>query len=108
MSKHKVSVEYAREMESYKWALKIPFIRFPMHWEVRVLPPFIGAIVRFEIRYKNAIVRVALDGYGMLEYSEMPQYWSITSMHTDVQTCDMNDTESLIKLIEQILDKHED
>ena len=108
MSKHKVAVEYAKEMESYKWALKIPFIRFPMHWQVRILPPFIGAVVRFEVKYKDILVRAALDCYGLLEYSELPQYWSITSMHSDIQTCAMEDTEELIKLIEQTLDKHED
>ena len=108
MSKHQAGRAYAKEMESYKWALKIPFIRFPMHWQVRILPPFIGAVVRFEVKYKDILVRAALDCYGLLEYSELPQYWSITSMHSDIQTCAMEDTEELIKLIEQTLDKHED
>jgi len=108
MSKHKAAVEYAKEMESYKWALEIPFIRFPMHWQVRILPPFIGAVVRFEVKYKDILVRVALDCYGLLEYSELPQCWSITSMYSDIQTCAMEDTEELIKLIEQTFNKHED
>lgn len=42
-----------RELENKenwrKWAGKIPAIKFPSNWYVRMLPPFAEAIVRFRV-----------------------------------------------------------
>lgn len=35
------------QSEWLQWIEKIPYIQFPAHWFVKVIPPFAGAMARF-------------------------------------------------------------
>ena len=57
-------IELDISMESRKWAKEIPFLSFPSHWLVNAVPPFLGAIVRYNISlkdYRKAFTSVYLD-----------------------------------------------
>lgn len=44
----------------------IPFLRFRPDWEVKVIPPFLGAMARFQVRKGSAWVSAYLDVYTRL------------------------------------------
>ena len=49
-----------------EWAQKIPSVRFDSDWDVRVIPPFSGAIARFWVSKGDNHVSVYLDAYSKL------------------------------------------
>ena len=105
--KRDIAYKYSDVMEHEKWLKEIPYIRFQSDWDIKVSPPFGGAVVRFLIRKVGAEVSVYLDCYDMLGYVEEP-YWEVYPHGSDVARCYMNDTESLIELIKQsITEQHE-
>lgn len=83
-----------------KWALVIPFINFPAEWEVKVIPPFGGAIVRFIVKHKQTqkTCSVYLDCYSELGACSTP-YWEIYPYENDCYRCYMEKTEDLLKAI---------
>ena len=95
--------------EEFKWHERsklIPFLSFPAGWEVKVIPPHTGAIIRFRIRraYTKEEVSVYLDFDSMLGACDQP-YWEVHPYMGDVGRCDLKDTEELIKMIEAGLDE---
>lgn len=50
------------------WANRLPTFHFDKEWDVKIIPPFAGAIIRFTIDYKNKHVSVYFDGYSELGY----------------------------------------
>lgn len=90
--------------ESTKWMEEIPYISFPSHWEVKVLPHFGAAIARFWVREKgkekDATVSVYLDCYDILGHFGEP-YWEVYPHNDDVARCPMKDVSALLGLIEQ-------
>ena len=99
--------QIGKEFEWSKWHEEIPYIAFPKHLEVKVIPPFTGAIVRFLVRdkeYQETRVSVYLDCYGILGAVHEP-YWEIYPYEQDVFRCMMNETEELIKAIEDSINR---
>lgn len=85
--------------EYEKWIKEIPYIKFKKEWEVKVIPPFMGAIVRFKIKYKGFTISVYLDCYDLLGWYGEP-YWEIYPYCEDVFRCNLRDTKSLLNAIE--------
>ena len=87
-------------LEWDKYKDKIPFLKFPEGLEVRILPPFSGAMVRFRVKRTDDIggnsVSVYLDCHEILGCFGEP-YWEIYPYHGDVCRIRMNDTEELMK-----------
>ena len=105
--KRDIAYKYSDVMEHEKWLKEIPYIRFPSDWDIKVSPPFGGAVVRFLIRKGDANVSVYLDCYDMLGYVKEP-YWEVYPHGSDVYRCNMVDTESLIESVKQsIIEQHE-
>lgn len=50
------------------WIEKLPVFHFDKEWNVKIIPPFAGAVIRFTIDYKNKHVSVYFDGYSELGY----------------------------------------
>ena len=48
------------------WANKLPSLNFDKEWNVKIIPPFAGAIIRFVIDYKGKHVSVYFDAYSEL------------------------------------------
>ncbi len=80
--------KYSKEMEELyrEWIDKIPPLVFPPTWEITIIPPFAGAMVRFfvnEVGNKDPHVSVYLDVDNSLGYFGIDQngkskpYWEI-------------------------------
>lgn len=93
---------YAIERDE-RWTermLEIPTIQFPASWKVRMIPPFGGAIVRFQVVLPSGVEKsVYLDWYDNLGYYGSP-YWEVYPVDGDVGRCDQADVNQLLRLIE--------
>jgi len=108
--------------EFQEWADQIPFIQFPSHWQVQVIPTFLGAQARFlvktETSRENEAVSVYLDCYGRLgHFQDNTPYWEVYACldkNTEISVseesdkcgpfrCGMNSIHELKDLIEQAL-----
>lgn len=58
--------KYESLQECRKWAAIIPSLHFEKEWDVKIIPPFAGALIRFTIDYNGKHVSVYLDGYSEL------------------------------------------
>lgn len=59
---------YESLQECRGWAAKIPAFHFEKEWDVKIIPPFAGALIRFTIDYNGKHVSVYFDGYSELGY----------------------------------------
>ena len=94
-----------RERIENKWFDKIPSINFKQNWNVKILPPTGGVIVRFRVIRKedNSEVSVYLDCYDMLKHVGQP-YWEVFSIKTgECLICFMNEADELINIIDYLL-----
>ena len=98
--------EVERIMEYHKWIREIPFIKFDSDWEVKVIPPFSGAVARFQIQKGDSFVSIYLDCYDKLGLFGEP-YWEIYPHSGDVYRCKMNNTEELLKAIRESISQQE-
>lgn len=92
--------------ESWReWVEKIPYIPFKPEWEVAVIPPFSGALVRFRVRLKadkNASVSVYLDVADNLGYMGKP-YWEIYPYFEDTCRFLLDEIDDLVLKIDESL-----
>lgn len=97
-----ISAKAEKEFEWRKWAQEIPYINWPEVWEVKAIPPFNGAIIRYFVRPigrpENEHVSIYLDCYDILGLWGEP-YWEIHPHNDDIFRCNMNDTTALIEAI---------
>lgn len=96
----------AQAFEWHKWREEIPFLEFPSHWQVKVVPPFAGAVARFLVRTKKMKeedrISVYLDCYDTLGFYGSP-YWEVYPVNGDTKRLSMNDTESLLTSISEAI-----
>lgn len=91
--------DYSDLMEHQEWIKEIPYLSFPTEWKIKMVPPFMGALVRFYIQFKEAHVSIYLDCYDHLGYVGEP-YWEIyPDKAGENDRYLMNDTEGLLKAI---------
>lgn len=64
----KIISEYEKLQECRAWGSKIPALHFEKEWDVKIIPPFGGAVIRFHISHNNKNVSVYFDGYSELGY----------------------------------------
>ena len=95
-----------RILEYHKWQCEIPFIKFESEWEVKVIPPFGGAVVRFVIQYNNKRVSVYLDCYDSLGLVGEP-YWEIYPYYGDTFRTGMNNVGELVAAIKESFESQE-
>lgn len=106
--------KFAKHFEWMKWSKEIPYIQFPSHWFVKIIPPFRKAIVRFWIRKDSNLekqpVSVYLDCYNYLGFFDVDEkgnavpYWEIyPSSDGDPARYPMDDIPGLIQGIEEAL-----
>lgn len=84
------------------WCNKIPAIKFKADWEVKVIPPFAGAIARFLVSHNGNTASIYLDCYAKLGAWDEP-YWEVFPFEGDVGRCRMAETETLLSMIESSL-----
>ena len=85
--KDRYNVEKREEWR--RWCEEIPELQFPSSWNVKIIPPFGGAMVRFIINEK---ISVYLDCYDSLGFMGEP-YWEIYPYCDDTWRCPMNNTD---------------
>jgi len=98
--------EYDRVMETDKWSALIPPLAFPIDWQIHMVPPFAGAIIRFAVAKEDKYASIYLDGYDMLGIMEKP-YWEVFTPNSDnfPQRCPMEEWDTLIELISKALEE---
>ena len=88
--------------EYKKWAGKIPSLKFPIDWNITIIPPFAGAMVRFRVSKDNCPgkeVSVYLDCDDSLGSVGQP-YWEIYPFKEDVGRFFLDETEELLDAID--------
>lgn len=104
MNNSKIRYEYEELMEHKKWIEEIPGLIFSEDWEVQIIPPFAGAVIRFRIKCGKAWVSVYLDCYDNLGICGEP-YWEIYPYFDDIFRCSMKDTERLLSAINDSIEE---
>ena len=97
----RAEVEYSEEWE--KWRYEIPYIKFDKEWEIKVIPPFAGAIVRFIVRSGDSSISVYLDCYDKLGCFGEPYWEMYPHKNGDVYRVRMNNVEELVNQIRESL-----
>ena len=97
-----VTSRYDKVMETREWITKIPYLRFNPNHEVRVIPPFAGATIRFNVRNKDKSISVYLDCYNNLGSMDEP-YWEIYPYNGDTYRCFINEIDKLMEAINEEL-----
>lgn len=106
LDKWRISREMDEAFEWSKWKDEIPYLKFPGHWKVKIMPPFAGAIIRFSVTTNDKNhVSVYLDCYAQLgswdePYWEIYPYEKIGNQNSDVYRGPMNKTVNLLEAIE--------
>ena len=90
------------------WYDKIPHVPFNKEWDVRAVPAFGGAIVRYRIQHQGAEVSVYLDAYDRLGCVGEP-YWEIyPNPHGECDRFLMNEVGDLVAGIDAAIMAHAD
>lgn len=95
-------MEYEIENEFRKWADEIPFIKFPENCEVKIIPPFGGAITRFLLKRGENTTSIYLDCYDRLGIFGSP-YYEVYPYNGDTYRCGIKETNDLLSAIEYSL-----
>ena len=80
----------------------IPALHFEKEWDVKIIPPFGGAVIRFCIEYNGKHVSVYFDGYSELGCVPEP-YWE----YYDGEDCHrylMDESEQMMTDIKKFLE----
>lgn len=64
----KIISDYERLQECRKWGREIPALHFEREWDVKIIPPFGGAVIRFCINHNGKHASVYFDAYSELGY----------------------------------------
>lgn len=108
------SVEAAMIISRYEslqecrwWAAKIPSLHFEKEWDVKIVPPFAGALIRFTIDYNGKHVSVYFDGYSELGYmyddNDNPIPYFEYYDGEDIHRYYMNESEQMMEDIKSFL-----
>lgn len=92
----------------------IPSLNFKPEWDIKIIPPFGGAMGRFTVKYKDKIISVYYDVNDSLGYMGEP-YWELYPTQGLPEDKDdfypkrylNNETEEMLEEIEKILTKGE-
>ena len=98
-----------------KWCTEIPHLHFNSDWDVKIIPPFAGALIRFVVSKNNKSVSVYFDGYSRLGYmydsNDKPiPYFEIYpfSDSNDAKIYYIDETDEMLIDIKEILDGNKD
>lgn len=86
-----------------KWCKEIPRLNFHSDWNVKIIPPFACAVIRFNCEKNGKTADVYLDCYDELGCFGEP-YWEIYPYDDDTYRCPINEVDDLIKRIDEILE----
>ena len=96
------------QIQNYRaWGTRIPSLHFEKEWDVKIIPPFGGALIRFTIDHNGKHVSVYFDGYSrlgwMYDSNDNPvpyfEYYDGEDTHRYL----MNETEQMMADIKEFL-----
>lgn len=89
------------EEEWRKTIKEIPTLNFKKEWNIRIIPPFGGAMARFVIEYNNKSISVYLDFYDRLGIVGQPYY----EMYDGTNTIRyyLNESDEMMNDIDKVL-----
>ena len=92
------------EYEFRKWAGKMPAFQFDPNWEVKIIPPFGGAVARFYVINGNKHISVYFDAYDELGCVGEP-YWECypNATNGDVARFLFGEEDALMQEIKKVL-----
>jgi hypothetical protein len=102
IKKSNLFAEYDHSQETRKWCKELPKFHFKKEWNVKIIPPFGGAIIRFMIDYKGKHVSVYFDVYERLGLEPVPyfEYFDGENVHRYL----LEESEEMMKDIEMFLE----
>lgn len=105
---NRFNIEYDEDWR--QWGTKIPDIHFKENWNVRIIPPFGGALARFIVFCGNKQVSVYFDAFSALGYmydsnNKPIPYFEAYSIDGDAKRYLMEEIEEMMKDIEKELEK---
>ena len=101
----RLEIEAIEKWES--WIDKIPKLHFAEDWDIKIIPPYLGAMVRFVVTQKDATVSVYLDCNQMLGYADGDPYWEIYPNYDgDTQRFSIEDSKGLLAAISDSINHH--
>jgi hypothetical protein len=84
---------------------RIPWLHFRGDWQVRIIPPFGDAVIRFQVILPSGVLksvymdsRHSLGIWGNLDTCE--PYWEVYPYQGDVGRCALDDTIMLMEMIQ--------
>lgn len=111
-------LERYRVEEDQKWRAeinRIPFLTFRSDWQVRVIPPFGDAVIRFQVILPSgALKSVYMDSrhslgiWGDMNNPQPDPYWEVYPYQGDVGRCHLADTIMLMEMIQDETNGDED
>lgn len=94
--------QHEQKMGFLDWSRRIPKLTFHSSWEVKIIPPFGGAMVRF-VAYKGDLqCSVYLDCHSNLGAVNEP-YWEAYPFQEDTFRCMLDETEKLMFVLSCVL-----
>lgn len=98
---------YEKIQEHRKWRKELPMFNFDKEWNVQIIPPFGGAIIRFYIEHNEKWVSVYFDAYSVLGYKvdengEPVPYFEYYDGN-DIYRYDLNESKQMMADIREYL-----
>ena len=95
--------------------VRIPWLHFRSNWQVRIIPPFADAVIRFQVILPSGMLKsVFMDSRNSLGVwwgadKNIPEpYWEVYPYKNDVGRCDLADTIMLMEMIQDETSGDED
>lgn len=93
----------AEQIQEYRyWSKELPKFKFEPGWEIKIIPPFGQAIIRFTIDYNGKHISVYFDAYDELGIVGHP-YWEYYD-GTDCHRYLLRDEEEMMNDIKEYLE----
>lgn len=103
---------YRGQVENFEkwhnWADKMPYIRFKENWDVKIIPPFEGALSRFVVSKGSKSVSVYFDAYSKLGWmvddnGDSIPYFEAYPIEGDTRRYSLNEVDTMMQDIEATL-----
>lgn len=106
-----MSERYRRDAENRKLVESIPYLSFPANWKIKISPNFGGSTCRFRVttdRMNGENISVYLDCNQALGWhNDEIGYWEVYPYEEDTFRCGVEETDELLKAIQESVDKIE-
>jgi len=103
-----VSMKYDEAFETKRWNVELPYLKFPSHWQVKIVPPNTMAVIRFRVKTDKSkdSISIYFDGYNLLGYMNGP-YWEIYPIDDDTERFYLGEEQEMLRRIEVALQQME-